>query len=295
MQKDEGISIITFCLFGNLFLLFLKGMVGLLVGSQVLKADAVNSAGDAMSSIVVLLGLRYALKPRDEGHHYGHGKMEALVSLLVGMTILVGTGFLIREVVLSIVNCGETQPSFYALGAAALSIVVKAIMYKKTSNVGKRLSSIAIMTSAKDHKNDIFATSSAVVAIMLALLGQRFGIHVLLLYSEPVLAAVMSLFIIKTAVEIISDSSKMLLDAAPDKETVGEIRTLASKAEGVKKLNWAMSRKMGRGILVNIAIEVDGNISVEEGHRVGDGVKFSIMTKYPQVIDVMVHINPNRE
>lgn len=292
-QRDEGVKIITFCLVGNFILLLLKGAVGLLAGSQALKADAVNSAGDVMSSLVVLLGLRYALKPRDEDHHYGHGKMEALVSMLVGVFILVGTGFLIKDVVDSLTYSKEASPSFYALGAAVVSIGVKTFMYKITHNAGKRLGSVAIMTNAKDHLNDIFATSGAVIAILLALLGQHFGIRSLLIYSEPILAGIMSIFIIKTAIEIILEASKMLLDAAPDKETVSNIKSIALASPGVQALNWAKSRKMGRGLLVDVAIEVDGDISVEKGHAIGDDVKFAIMERYPEVIDVVVHVNPS--
>ena len=295
MRKDEGVRIITYSLAANLFLFLLKGSVGLMAESPVLKADAVNSAGDVMSSLVVLLGLRYALKPQDEGHHYGHGKMEALVSMVVGIMILVGTGFLLRDVVQAIINCTEAPPSVFALGAAALSIAVKAVMYVKTCAAGKRLHSIAIMTSAKDYKNDIIATSGAVFAIGLAFLGQHLGVPLLLKYSEPVIAAVLSVFIIKSAIEILSESSRMLLDAAPDKETVGNIKKIAAETKGVGYLNWAKARKMGRGLLVDVAIEVDRHISVEAGHGIGDNVKFAIMEQYKEVIDVVVHVNPRQE
>ena len=293
--KDEGVKIIAFCLLGNFILLVLKGSVGLIVGSAVLKADAVNSAGDVLSSLVVLLGLRYAIKPQDEGHHYGHGKMEALVSLVVGIMILVGIGFLLRDIIDALINQAESSPSWLALFAALLSIAVKIVMYKKTAAAGKRLSSIAIMTNAKDHKNDIFATSGAVVAIALALAGKQFGIPFLLHYAEPVIAGVISLFIIKTAVEIITEASRMLLDAAPDKDTVESIKKMAADIDGVEKLNWVKCRKMGRGMLVDIAVEVCGSISVEDGHAIGEDVKKEIMSKYANVIDVLVHINPEGE
>ncbi|MGI5849806.1 MAG: cation diffusion facilitator family transporter [Christensenellales bacterium] len=295
MQKDEGVKTITFCLVGNLFLLLLKGTVGLIVGSSALKADAVNSAGDVMSSFVVLLGLRYAIKPRDEDHHYGHGKMEALVSLVVGIMILISIGFLLRDIVLAIINKSPVPPSLFALVAALLSVIVKIIMFKKTNAAGKRLASIAIVTNAKDHKNDIFATSGAILSIALALVGQHFRISFLLLYSEPVIAAVISIFIVKTAAEIITEASKMLLDAAPEKEVVSSIREITVRTAGVSKLDWVKCRKMGRGLLTDVAIEVNGHISVEEGHAIGDEVKSAIMFEFPDVIDVLVHINPNEK
>jgi cation diffusion facilitator family transporter len=226
------------CLIGNLLLLALKGSVGLLTGSEALTADAVNSAGDVLSSFVVLLGVRYSLKASDEGHHYGHGKMEALVSLIVGILILISVVLLARDVVITVLNQSASQPSFYALGAAAVAIAVKAVMYKKTAAVGKRLNSIAVMASAKDHRNDIYATSGTLTAILLSFAGQHFGVRVLSLYAEPALAAVMSIFIIKTALEILIESSRMLLDSAPDKETVSRMRAISTAIEGVKRLNW---------------------------------------------------------
>ncbi len=291
-KKDEGIKIIKYTLCANIFLALLKGAVGLLTGSTALKADAVNSAGDVLASLVILLAMRYALRPRDENHHYGHGKMEALVSLAVGVMILIGTGFLLRDVALSIIYGSEASPSWIAFGAAVVSIAFKSVMYKMTIAAGKRLSSIALMSSAKDHRNDIFATSGAAAAIGLAFLGQRFGMPALVLYSEPVIAAVISIFIIKTAAEILAAAGRMLLDAAPNTEIVEGISSAAAAAAGVIKLDWLKCREMGRGLLVDAAVQVSGDISVKDGHEIGDGVKIAIMAKYPEVLDVLVHINP---
>lgn len=292
MKKDEGLKVVRYVLFGNIFLALLKGTVGLLTESAALKADAVNSAGDVVTSIVVMLALRYALKPRDEGHHYGHGKMEALVSLAVGAMILVSTGFLLRDVVLSMINGIAAPPSFLALGAAAVSIAAKSVMFKATYSTGKRLASIALMTNAKDHRNDIVATSGAVIAILLSFLGQTINSPALLIYSEPVVAALISALIIKTAVEIIAAACRMLLDAAPEKETIEGMKLTADGVEGVIKTDWVKCRAMGRGLLVDLAIQVSGSITVEKGHGIGDAVAAAVMQSNPQVLDVLVHINP---
>ncbi len=295
MKKDEGARIILFCLLCNIFLAVLKGSVGLITGSEALTADAVNSAGDVLGSIVVLFGVRYSLKAYDEGHPYGHGKMEALVSMIVGFIILISVALLLKDVVDTISGQSASEPSLFALGAAAVSIAVKSVMYKITFAAGKRLNSIAVTTNAKDHRNDIFATSGTLIAISLAFAGQQFHIHALWLYAEPALAAIMCVFIVKTAVEILSESAKMLLDAAPDKDTVNRIKEIAASAMGVKGLNWVKCRRMGRGLLVDIALEVPRSITVEKGHGIGDAVKFAIMSEYPTVLDVVVHINPQQD
>ena len=285
-------KILTFGLIFNILLLLLKGSVGLIFSSQALTADAVNSAGDVMTTLVILLGLRYALKPHDEDHHYGHGKMEALVSLFVGIFILVGIGFLVADIFSALKEGDTAQPSFVALATAAAAIAIKVFMYVKTISVGRKLNSIAIMTSAKDYRNDILATSGAAVSILLAIIGRWLSIDFLVKYSEPVMASIIALLILKTAIEIITESSKMLLDAAPDLKTVGGIRNIIDDIDGVEKTNWVKCRKMGRGLLVDSAVEVKGDLSVKQGHDIGDTVKYEIMVKYPEVIDVVIHINP---
>ena len=293
MQSDEGVRIITYCLLGNILLLLMKGAVGLIFGSEALKADAVNSAGDTLAAAVVLLGLRYSLKPRDKGHHYGHGKMEALVSFVVGRMVMAGTVFVVRDAVTAALS-GDTQASsLWALGVALVSIFVKTVMYKVTYAVGQRLKSVAVTTNAMDSRNDIFATSGAAIAIGLGFLGEQTGIEPLMRYSEPLIALVISALIVKTAFGILRESSRMLLDAAPDDATTEGMRTIVLETEGVAHLSWLKCRRMGRGLLADVAVEVDGEISVFDGHDIADAVRDGVMKAYPEVTDVLVHINPH--
>ena len=291
--RDEGVRIITYCLIGNILLLLLKGAVGLLFDSEALKADAVNSAGDSLAAVVVMLGLRYSLKPQDKGHHYGHGKMEALVSFVVGLMILAGTLFIIRDAVASASGGELPSSSLWALGAALVSIAVKAFMFSITYRAAKRLNSIAVRTNAMDHRNDIFATSGAAVAIGLGYLGQQIGFEPLVRYSEPVIALVISGFIIKTAVSILRLSSAMLLDAAPDDKTMDGLSEAVLKTPGVEHLSWLKCRRMGRGLLADVAVEVDGDISVCAGHDIADALRDNVMAAYPEMLDVVVHVNPH--
>jgi len=293
LVRDEGVRIITYCLIGNILLLLLKGAVGLLVGSEALKADAVNSAGDSLAAVVVMLGLRYSLKPHDEGHHYGHGKMEALVSFIVGLMVLAGTVFVIRDAVGAAISGEAASPSPWALGTALVSVAVKAVMFVVTYRAAKRLNSIAVMTNAMDHRNDIFATSGAAAAIGVSMIGEHFGVEPLVRYAEPVIALVISGFIVKTAVGILKVSSAMLLDAAPDEATMEGLREAVLKTPGVEHISWLKCRRMGRGLLADVAVEVDGDIRVHDGHDIADALRDNIMAVFPEMIDVVVHINPH--
>ena len=291
--KDEGLRIITWCLVGNILLLLLKGAVGLLSGSEALKADAVNSAGDSLAAVVVMLGLRYSLKPEDKGHHYGHGKMEALVSFVVGLMVLAGTAFVVRDAIAAMQAGVAAQSSVWALGAALVSVAVKAVMFTVTFRASKRLNSIAVRTNAMDHRNDIFATSGAAIAIGLGLLGEGIGAGWLVRFAEPVIALFISALIVKTAFSILKASGNMLLDAAPDDCTMAGLREAVLKTPGVEHLSWLRCRPMGRGLLADVAVEVDGNIRVCDGHNIADALRDNIMAAYPEMLDVVVHINPH--
>jgi len=241
--NDPGVSIVIYAIMLNAALFLIKGAAGIFAHSTALQADAVNSAGDTMSSLAVYFGLRYAIKPQDKDHHYGHGKMEALVSLFVGLVVLVSSGFLWRSIIEVLTTQAFLETNVWALVVALVAIATKFVMYRRTLAVGRSINSLAVQTNAKDHRNDIFATSATAVAIILSLVAYAFNIEALR-YAEPIAAAVMSIFIIKTGIEIIADSSKMLLDAAPNMETLDHLDKVVEKCSGVEKMNWLKSRTL---------------------------------------------------
>ena len=291
VKKDQGVKIILFSIILNTLLFILKGTVSLLTFSTALQADAVNSAGDIVSSLAVLFGIKYSLKPHDDEHHYGHGKMEALISLFVGFFILVTSGFLWRSIIHILVSGEFSEANIWALFTALIAIAVKIFMYIKTIRVGKKLNSIAVQTNAKDHRNDVYATTATAIAILLSLISRMTDIQ-FLQYSEPIAAAIMSFFIIKTGFEIIIASSKMLIDAAPDKKVVDKLKNIVSACEGVEYLNWLRCRSVGRNLIVDLAVEVNQNTTVKQGHDLADKIKHNIKDEFNEVLDVLVHINP---
>lgn len=293
-KSDEGVQIVLFAVILNSLLFLLKGIVGILAASTVLQADAVNSAGDTLSSLAILFGIKYSIKPKDDGHHYGHGKMEALISLFVGVAILISVGFLWNSIIKTVALGQFSPPSFWALGAAIIAVIIKGYMYIKTMRVGNKINSIAVKTNAKDHRNDVFATTAAIIAISISFIAQSTGIENLK-YAEPIAAAIMSIFIIKTGIEIILSASKILMDASPNKQIVDQLKKAVKKSNGVRNLNWLKCRMIGRGLLVDLAVEVDENISVKQGHDLAENIKTNLQSDFNDVLDVLVHINPHKE
>jgi len=293
-NKDIGAQVVTLSIILNIALLILKGVVGLLTNSQALQADAVNSAGDTISSLAILFGIKYALKPIDEDYHYGYGKMEALTSLFVGIIILGSTVFLWSSIIKTVISGKYSEPSVWALIAAVIAIGVKIFLYLKTMKVGKKINSIAVQTNAKDHRNDIIATVGTVVAIGLSLIGSKAGI-LSFRYAETVAAAITSIFIVKAGIDIISSSTKMLMDAAPDDETLDSLAATVNNCDGVEDIDWLKCRTIGRGLLVDVAVEVDPELSIKEGHEIDSNIIKTIHDKFKTVMEVQVQINPDED
>lgn len=293
-EKDIGVRVIRLSIALNIVLLLLKGVVGILTNSAALQADAVNSAGDTVSSLAILFGIKYAMRPRDDEHHYGYGKMEALTSLFVGIVILLSTFYLWYSIANTLLTRSFNEASFWALGAAVVAIGVKIFLYMKTMTVGKKINSIAVITNAKDHRNDIIATAGTVIAIMFALIGDRVGI-VAFKYSESVAAAITSIFILKAGIEIITSSAKILMDAAPDQKIIDSMVSTVMQCKGVQDIDWFRCRTTGRGILVDVAVEVDPELSIVEGHDIDNNIIKAIQNEYKTVLDVQVQINPDED
>lgn len=292
--KDAGVTVVTLSIVLNIILLVLKGIVGVMTNSAALQADAVNSAGDTISSLAILFGIKFAMRPQDEDYHYGYGKMEALVSFIVGLIILASTAYLWITIISTIKSSSYFQPSFWALMTAVVAILVKILLYIRTMRVGKQINSIAVQTNAKDHRNDIIATAGTVIAIGLSLIGSKLGI-IIFKYAEIIAAAITSIFILKAGLEIVTSSTKMLMDAAPDDNTLEKLEKTVAKCEGVLDLDWLKCRTIGRGLLVEVAVEVDPDLSIKEGHAIDDNIIKTIHNEFKDVLEVQVQINPDED
>jgi cation diffusion facilitator family transporter len=208
------------------------------------------------------------------------------------MHILASTVFLWRSIIKTISSGVYYQASIWALIAALIALIVKIFLYTKTMRVGKKINSIAVQTNAKDHRNDIIATIGTVIAIALSLVGSRTGLS-FFRYSESVSAGITSIFIIKAGIDIISSSAKMLMDAAPDDRTIESLEDTTRQCAGVQELDWLKCRTVGRGILVDLAVEVDADLSVKQAHDLGLNIKKAIHHKFKSVLEVQVHTNPD--
>lgn len=269
----------------DFFLGVTKIVIGWIAHSEALVADGVHSLSDLATDFVVLYAARHSHMDADEDHPYGHGRIETLATVGLGvMLILVSFGIAWDAVA----RIGEPDllfaPGALALVVAFLSVLSKEALYQYTVNVGRRLKSNMLMANAWHHRSD--AISSIVVFIGVG--GAMMGYH----YLDAVAAVVVAVMISKIGLDLVLSSTRELIDTALEPELVEAIRDAIVQVNGVRALHMLRTRRSGGRALVDLHLQVDPRISVSEGHQIGDTVRRRLLERFDEVTDVTVHIDP---
>lgn len=291
VNYKTGEKVTIACIFGNIVLSALKLAAGILGGSKAMVADALHSASDIVATSVVLVGIKVAQKPADREHQYGHGKVEPIAAAFVGITLVVAAILIVKGIVDSIIQHTFTTPTFLALGAAVVSIVVKEAMFRITYSTGKQIKSEAIIADAWHHRSDAYSSIGTFIGILGSIIGGKLGIP-FLQYLDPIAGAVVACMIFKVAYDILKHSIKGLMDSAPDSEQLNKIGGVVSEIGGIVSVPDIKARYIGQRLFIDLAIEVDAKISVDEGHTIAEHAKSRIIEHVPDAYDVMVHVEP---
>lgn len=270
----------------SVVLIFIKGISGYLGHSYALIADATESGADILSSGLLWIGLRIALKKPDEEHPYGHGKAEPLAAIAVSL-FLFGAAIWIGYHAIGFIRTPHTMPKSFTLWVLLLVIAIKEIMFRYVFAIGKRINSQAVKADAYHHRSDAITSIAAFVGISIALIGGK-GYE----GADDWAALVASAFIFYNAVIILRPALAEIMDAAPSNEIVEKVKQMAAEVPQVKGIEKCYVRKMGFDYFVDIHIEVDGAQSVTEGHRISHLVKDAILDSNLRVINVLVHVEP---
>lgn len=277
-------KITWFGIVGNIALTAFKFLAGIIGRSQAMIADATESLSDLISTLAVLISFKISKKPKDADHPYGHGKAESIATAVVGIFIVLSGLYIIFKSGSSLIRGNIAKPGLIALIAALVTIVIKEVMYRYVSAVGRRLESAVIMASAWDHRKDSITSLVTLAGIT----GARAGFPVF----DPLVAVIVSFFIFKIGYDVLSSGSKELMDTALDQPTTNRIVEIAAKCRGVEHV-YVRARRIGQFISVDLKIDIDPNCTIVEGHAIAKEVKTRIMNEIENVSDVMVHINPH--
>jgi cation diffusion facilitator family transporter len=290
-KKGEKITIA--CIIGNIVLSALKLVAGIIGGSKAMIADSLHSASDIVATSVVLVGIKVAQKPADSEHPYGHGKVEPIAAAFVGVTLIFAAFIIVKGIVESIINQTFGTPTFLALAAAVVSIVVKEIMFRITYAAGKKIKSESIMADAWHHRSDAYSSIGTFIGILGAIIGGKLGIR-FLQYLDPIAGAVVACMIFKVAYDILKHAVKGLMDSSPEGEQLMKIWDAAAGIEGIVTVSDIKARYIGQRLFIDLEIGVDSERSVDEGHTLAAFARSRIIDSVPDAYEVMVHVEPRR-
>jgi cation diffusion facilitator family transporter len=272
----------------NAVLVLVKLIAGIVGHANALVADAVESSADIFSSLIVWMGLSIAARPADEDHPYGHGKAEPLAAAVVSLMLLgaaVGISILaIREI-----RTPHHLPSPFTLFVAAGVIIVKEILYRRVSRVGKDVGSTAVTADAWHHRADAVSSLAAFIGISIALIGGR-GWEA----ADDWAALVAAILVAVNGVRTLRPAISGLMDEAPDTAVKVRAMEAACSVDGVRKVENLKLRRSGLGFYVDLHVQADPVITLEDAHEIAARVKYAILDAIPNAVNVLVHMEPFR-
>jgi cation diffusion facilitator family transporter len=264
-----------------------KITIGLHASSTATVSDGIESAGDVLASGLVLLGLIIAAKPPDSEHPYGHGRLETLSALAVGM-LLVATGVLIAFESLHLTGGISATPAAYAVWPLIASIVIKSILSAAKWRYGHKIQSSGLIADAWNDTVDILSGATALLGLGLTLLApDKFAA------ADRIGGSAVGIIVIFLGIRVVHDTVVQLMDTMPDPEAMDRIRMAGLAVPGVLGIEKCFARKTGLKWHVDLHLEVDPAMSVYESHEIATHVKEKIRAEVDWVADVLVHVEPH--
>lgn len=257
MQKKEAYKVSIITIFINCFLSFIKLMAGFISNSKALISDGIHSLGDVVTIIIVMIGIHLSSDKEDDKHPYGHERMECIVAIILsGVLFVLGMGIgldgieqIITKSYSSIVIIGNI-----GIIAAIISIIVKEWLFWYTRSIAKKIKSSALLAEAWHHRTDVVASMGSLVGVLLARMGYPIG--------DSIASIIISLFIIKTSINIFTDASSGLIDKACSNDVLNSVSEIILKNDYVVDIKNIRSRCFSSKIYLDIDIYVDDNIDV---------------------------------
>jgi cation diffusion facilitator family transporter len=272
----------------NVVLASAKIAAGVLGNAYVLIADGIESALDVAGSLVIWGGLKFAARPPDATHPYGHGKAEPIAAVVVAISVLAAALGLaiqsVRELFLP-----HHAPAPFTLIVLVIVVITKEFLYRYVIRFGRNVESTAVQTDAWHHRTDAMTSVAAFIGISISLVGGDAW------QSADNWAALFACALIASnGYRLLQPALHEIMDTAPRGAIVDLVRTAAASVPGVIEIDKSLVRKMGLNFYVDLHVGVNGNISVREGHHIAHQVKQAIQATDPRIADVLVHVEPAR-
>lgn len=270
----------------NVLLALAKMAGGICASSQALVADAVHSLSDLFTDAAIIFGVKYWVMPADEGHPYGHGKIEGAVTALIGVTVAVVAVEIAWDGVKTLVWGEPKVPGLAACCVALASVAVKEFLYRWTHAVAKRRNSSATEANAWHHRSDAISSLPVAAAVAAAHFWPS------LKWLDAVGATIVGGFILHVAWRIVKPAFEGLTDANCD-EATADVERIARGVPGVRGVHHVRTRRYGGTIQADLHVQVDRHVSLVDGHAIGHDVKAAVLAAGIGVTDATIHVEPD--
>lgn len=271
-------------IFGNLFLLIIKGIVASLSGSQAMVADAFNSTGDIFSSLMTYVGNRISCKKADDDHNLGHGKAEYIYSMLISISMLLMATFVLKDSIKSLFYGSKYTFSIWLIVVCIVTIIVKFSLFLYTNTLFKKHNNLLILANSKDHLNDTIITSLNLISCVLS----SYNIF----FLDGIVGSIISIWIMYTAIKLFIESYNVLMDKSISIETKNKVLDIIKEEKQVKKVIHFNSTPVGYKYQISFTIYVDGNMSTFDSHEIANNLEEKIVDKVEEIYLVVIHVNP---
>jgi len=271
----------------NALLMTMKLLAGHFGNSEAVFADGMESACDFIALLSTLIALRIGRRPYDADHPYGHGRAESLSAIIVSLVIFATGGWILYKSVTTIIKAEYSSPQLIAVVAALLTIFIKEWLYRFSMKTGSHLESPALLAVASDHRKDAITSVATLIGVGGAYLG--------LAIMDPLAAGLTAFFIFHIGWQTFRSAAHDLMDGQPEEGLLTAITALAEGVSGVEHVHEIRGRRSGQYLIIDLKLDMDPHMTVKESHAIATEVKRRIFATYPNVGDVMIHINPHEE
>lgn len=284
MDRFKETKIASFLgIIGNIFLLIIKGIVGILFRSQAMIADAFNSAGDIFASLMTFIGNKIASEPKDNTHNFGHGKAEYIFSMFISISMIIVSFKLLFDSISTLIYGSNLVFSWFLVIVCIITIIIKLLLYLYISKLSKKHNNILLDANKKDHFNDCLVTTFTLISVLFTLIN--------IYWLDSVVGIGISIWICFTGIKIFIESYNVLMDISIDERTKEIILDIAHTYKDIQKIDEISSTPVGYQYLVVMTIYVDGNMSTFDSHSLADQLETNV-TSLEKVYKTIVHINP---
>lgn len=269
---------------GNLFLMIIKGIIAFYTHSQAMLADAINSTGDILSSIMTYIGNKIASKPSDDDHNLGHGKAEYIYSLFISIIMILTSLILFKDSLVCIFEQKTYKYNNWLIVICITSIITKLCLYIYTKTLSKKYHNLLIKANSRDHLNDSVITTVNLISCLLS----SYNIYIL----DGFVGIMISLWILYTSIKIFVESYHILMDKSMSQETKDKVYEIINRHSDIKKIQHFNSTPVGYKYQISLTIYVDGNLTTFASHEIANKLEKEIIKNIDDIYLAVIHVNP---